>query len=391
MDRRKLNIVYYIKKIKKYGIRKSVRILFGKVRNKKTLVSNSIKIVKLVIKRVRIILKRILKLDNNYLYAFYDLAACPVTYDIANFLFMAENARLESGKKYLYIIIVPGYEKYQGYRENTLVIYNSMSKSDINQDNLHWRKHQILIPMLRLLPSVKGFTLCSDRIDAKKHWEKRAYFSMYPKNYILNPPTAAYSIKHLLRVPKSTKSTFEATQEAKKYIREWISINKLQDKKLITITLRTSLYETNRNSNIKEWIKFADVIDKKKYFPVFVQDTETAFLPLSELHKKYIIFKEISWNIELRMALYELSYLNLTINNGCTSLAYYNKAVRFISFKQISGNGATSIEYYISQGLTPGSQYPFFTKYQKIVWEDDNFDVIKREYERMCKIIEVNN
>ena len=33
--------------------------------------------------------------------------------------------------------------------------------------------------------------------------------------------------------------------------------------------------------------------------------------------------------------------------------------------------------------------YPFATPYQKLVWEDDDLDIIRREFKTMCEALEM--
>ena len=39
-------------------------------------------------------------------------------------------------------------------------------------------------------------------------------------------------------------------------------------------------------------------------------------------------------------------------------------------------------------GLTVGKQPLYFSTFQKLVWDDDNYEVIKKEFDEMCKKIE---
>ena len=48
------------------------------------------------------------------------------------------------------------------------------------------------------------------------------------------------------------------------------------------------------------------------------------------------VFREASWNVGLRMALYESSYLNLGVNNGPLIFAAMNDRVRLLVFKLVT-------------------------------------------------------
>lgn len=105
---------------------------------------------------------------------------------------------------------------------------------------------------------------------------------------------------------------------------KWIEQN-CGSKKLITITLRESSYQIERNSNLSAWAGFIISIDQSLYFPVIVRDTDKALdqLPL---------FPEASFNIHIRAALYKLSYLNMTVSNGPFVISLYNSIIPSIIF-----------------------------------------------------------
>ena len=157
----------------------------------------------------------------------------------------------------------------------------------------------------------------------------------------------------------------------------------------MTITLREASYEIDRNSNILDWVKFARSLDQDIYVPVIIRDTEKAFQPAPEEMAGLTIFYEASWNLEIRAALYQLSYLNLFSSGGPMSLAWFNNKCRCLIFKLITGTVYITTEKNLNYvGLTVGEQPLYFSKLQKIVWNDDTYDIIKKEFDEMCVEIE---
>ena len=143
-----------------------------------------------------------------------------------------------------------------------------------------------------------------------------------------------------------------------------------------------------RNSNLDAWGRFAGSLDKNIYFPVVIRDTEVGLGLLPPQLNGLVIFPEAPWNIEIRVALYELCYLNMSVNNGPAALCVFNELTRYLRFKMVTSVGATTETFFRSHGLEPGSQFWFAKPYQRIVWEDDSYDVLVREFEKMCGIIE---
>ena len=117
---------------------------------------------------------------------------------------------------------------------------------------------------------------------------------------------------------------------------------------------------------------------------MFIPDTDGAANDAQYGSGEFPIFKEGAWNFGLRMALYERAFLNLGVNNGPTCLFLVNDRCKGIMFKILTpGVPQTDVDYLKKLGLQIGGQFPFSTPFQKRVWEDDTFDVIKREFEAM--------
>ena len=153
--------------------------------------------------------------------------------------------------------------------------------------------------------------------------------------------------------------------------------------------MREASYEIKRNSNIQDWMKFVRSLDQNIYFPVIIRDTEKAFQPAPSEMAGLTLFYEASWNIEIRAALYQMSYLNLFSSGGPMSLAWFNKKCRSLSFKLITDSGPVATENHLKfLGYKIGDQLPYFSKFQKIVWDEDSYDVIKKEFAEMCIKIE---
>ena len=66
-----------------------------------------------------------------------------------------------------------------------------------------------------------------------------------------------------------------------------------------------------------------------------------------------------------------------------------HKKTRYIYLKVVTPSEyACSEEWFRSMGIIPGESLPWATPFQKYVWEDDNYKIIKSEFEKMCRKIE---
>ena len=83
------------------------------------------------------------KKQSDVLYAFYDLAVSPATFDIVHFLILAEQARILSELNSLHIVMVPGPN--EGFRINDLESYQKTGIENYDIGYMKWRKNNILI------------------------------------------------------------------------------------------------------------------------------------------------------------------------------------------------------------------------------------------------------
>ena len=88
------------------------------------------------------------------------------------------------------------------------------------------------------------------------------------------------------------------------------------------------------------------------------------------------------------MALYERAYLNLGVNSGPMGLCWLNARSRDLTFKIITAAPQTTKASMRHYGFEIGKSLPFATPYQRWVWENDDLDVIEREFAAMAARID---
>jgi len=309
-------------------------------------------------------------LYNDTLYAFYDLQVSPVSYDICSFLILAELCKQERNLDNLTIVIVPG--PLEGFRDDDAP-YPTNNKS--------WRLQNILIPVCAVLPSPITLIICRSREEAVAIEDKLAS-SVFPEGYTTSEPMAEFLWSGItaaaargIDVPK-----FKASKEAVANMSQWLDAH-TEGRRPIVITLRETSYAEVRNSNKDAWISFAKTLDADKYFPIFVRDTERLFQREDAAFSEFLTCPMASTNIDLRLALYELAWLNLMIPNGPNSLCWHSHRVRSITFKMKNeGWDNTTSVMQASLGIELGGQSDHLGPYQWLVWELDDADVIEREF-----------
>jgi len=326
---------------------------------------------------------------KDVLFAFYDLEVLSASFDIIPFLIFAEKCRISQGLESLHVIIVPGSK--QGFAKGYLEYYQSVTpdKEKVQFAYLEWRVRNILVPCCWLIPSCKQLTVCTSRREAQEI-ENLLAGHIFPEQYLVKVPVNPNKNIYQMDVTPDnpTVPSLSATQSACDFVTEWIDTN-FNGKKVVTITLREASYEIDRNSNVQEWIKFAKSLDQDVYSPIIIRDTEKSFQSVPEDMASLTIFYEASWNLEIRAAVYQMSYLNLFSSGGPMALAWFNNKCRCLFFKLITDSVYIATEKNLNFiGLTIGNQPTYFSNFQKIVWHDDNYEVIKKEFDEMCITIE---
>lgn len=317
---------------------------------------------------------------TDTLYYFYDLDVEPITFDFAWALCIANAKRIELGLKKIHIVIVPG--RVNGLRKET-----PEYEKVLNQEARRWRIFSIIIPIIHALDAPHGFTYCGSRYEAQTTFLNKAKH-VFPLKYNLTFPIP-YDPNMAQNLPAHLKA-LRADPQAIQYITDYFS-PLARGKKIIAITLRNYDYHPSRNNNIIEWLKFAGALDKHEYFVTFIPDTEDALsqetLDLDGWHT----FNLAASNALLRHALYEIAYLNLSVNTGPFSLCWLNPNCHYITFKIIPESLHFKEQLgkiMQARGFVNNENAFFANKLQKWVWKEDTFDVILSEFELMCHLIE---
>ncbi len=316
------------------------------------------------------------------LYAFFDLQVAPVTYDASWFAAAADLTRRRLGLSRVHFVVVPGNK--DGVREE-----RAAYEAVVDVASRLWRLHSVVVPIFTLVPACAGYTVLPSRSVASL-LRVAAGGRVYPEHYEPALPVGHHpSELHAAgRRGEASIGVLRSPVQGLRFVERWLS-PRLRGRKPITITVRDYAFMTERNSNLAAWVAFARRLDPTTYLPVFVLDTErTLDLPPAAI-EAFEVFREASWSVPLRMALYERSYLNLGVNNGPLFMAALNDRARLLIFKIITPSVPQTTEAFMQGlGFEVGGQLPFATEFQRLVWEDDTAPIIKREFDAMVAGIE---
>lgn len=367
-------------KLRERGVVGSGRILLKYVRQGLDRPTKPVR-VKLwgVIDNIRFNQLNVMK-SRDVLYAFYDLEVSNVSFDIIDFLALAELQRRESGCSSLHVVIVPGSD--EGFRPGN---------SSYDTEHKRWRLRNIVVPACGLIPACQGVTICTSRQEAQALMSSLAK-RVFPKGYgARHPIRNSYSFKHVVaaKARGADIPSIQATPEARRHVSDWIQKN-ADGRKVITVTLREASFRPDRNSDLGAWGAFIRSLDRDVYFAVVVRDIETANQPLPPELNGAKPFSDAIWNVELRAAICELSYLNMFVNTGPGELCIMNRQTRYLLFKMRPWFPSDEAfqHSFRGKGIEPGSQFVTATPFQRVVWEDDTIEVISEAFRDMCERIE---
>lgn len=316
------------------------------------------------------------------LLAFYDLKVQPVTFDVLWFLAAADLQRRSMGLERLHVVVVPGPQG--GVREE-----EPGYESAVDADARRWRIHNVLVAAFGCLPSCGGFTLAGTRSVAGSLRDGARH--VYPVGYEPAMPHAPFPSAECVasaRRARASIAVLRAPPAGLRYVERWAA-SRLHGRRLVTVTLRDYAYGAARNSDVAAWAAFIRELDPARFYPVLVVDTERTLDEPVEAIRGIPIFREASWNVQLRAALYERAWLNLGVNNGPMGLCWLNERARYITFKLLTPSVAQATEdFNAARGFIAGESLPFAGRYQKWVWEDDSLPVIRREFAAMAAHLE---
>ena len=303
--------------------------------------------------------------DTDILHVFYDLSFEPITFDFAFFLVDAEVYAKKNGRSRIFLWIIK--------KDPTLHVSYEGYTSIINEESQDWRMKNILLPLASMSPIVEGLGVIPSNFSLESYSNGNL---IYPEGYskTYRPRMDYKEIYSNLEL-----NEFEgliSSKKATEYIKEWISNEKIS-LPIISITIREYGFDPIRNSKIKEWLKFADWLKERNYLPVFIPDVDSAWDSRDKFNKN-LIFNEVCWNLELRMAFYNSCALNFFYSNGLSTLALLNKDIKCIVINPIvEESEMAKQEIWMGRGIKPGQRkFNFAQDFQWLSWKTDSFENI---------------
>lgn len=318
--------------------------------------------------------------SDNILYCIYDLEYCPVTFDIVSTLIDCEFERKQRGCSATHLVLVPGHN--EGLR-----VEIPEYEEAVPRDDRRMRISGILLPAVELAPGCGGYSCLGTRHEVTKFLSDKA--EIYPRDYsLLTPAAINNSVQGRYRDAQiDTWPTLEAGTRERAMVADYLT-RVAGERRTIVISLRDMSYMPARNSNVEAWSVFAARATERGFCPIFVPDTDSALEAAPQALEGFDVCRVASSNLGIRMALYELAWLNMASAQGPLELCWYNRRCRYISFLEVGAAPQCTPEMLARSGLKVGEQPAFVNPAQMWVWEADDLATIESAFCAMETLLE---
>lgn len=289
--------------------------------------------------------------------AFYDFSCSPASYDFTVFACHVD-ALAKLSKLKAHIVFVPATNDGGWLKDH----------KPTSPEQRAWRRDNLCAPICGLFGF--SYTICRTRDEAVPFLKRADH--VFPGGYTVAEPKRGYWLPDLTAAYKrGGRWSFSPSAEAKRYVAQSAG------KDYVTLTYRRT-HTDGRNSDSRSWPWFALWLTEHWNMKVIrIPDTEDA-----TSHGGPGALAAI--NPDLRLALYEGAFVNIGVNTGPMGLCTYGKAP-YVMVKMVADWVATTPAFFERIGLPVGSQFPWATGDQRLIWEDDTDKVLMEAFNSFLK------
>ena len=309
---------------------------------------------------------------NNILNALCDFELIGYTFNFAEYIVQLNKHIEDNNIQKFNIILIPTFPDTTKFRSQYYP-KEKIARNMIDNEEINWRIYNIILPLIDCSYNKPEKIIV---LRSRSSLDNYLNDNTFPKNYSkLSPKT-----NNIYELYKNTFSLqnigLKSNKIGKEFIDNWGNTYNLNFSKTITINIRDQEFDPKRNSNINEWLKFANYLKKLSYNVIILPDTNKLW-SLDIVFKDFIIAKDISTSIHLRIALYEKAFLNFFVPNGVSLLSILNYKSNYIFFKAgfIKGSVVHTKDQWIVEG-----DFCFSNEKQKLVYNEDRFENIKKAF-----------
>lgn len=319
---------------------------------------------------------------KSALFAVYDLAVAPITFDVMNFVVFANMWSLRAGFGGFHLVFVAG----PGGQFRML----TPKDKSLDPEEKVWRLRHVMAAHAHIAKRCVGVSIYDRREDFAQMMRAIHPNQFFVPNYSLADPKVAFMLPNLFKQNPTPEEldTFEPHPAALRKVDEWLATHAPR-RRPVTLTLRSSMIEAERNSNVPDWIEAARRIRERGFDPIILPDTD-----LATRGTETGAFADIptygigAVDLELRTALYRRALINMADNGGPAFINYFmgdSSAVCFLPVEklpmvvQLTGRGVDRMAELL--GVEPGGDFPNPTPRRRFVWQPDTLEKIMTAFD----------
>jgi hypothetical protein len=299
----------------------------------------------------------------SLLHTLYDLSKAPVTFDFGAFLVIADCYRQLINLDYLSLTIYQRHFRGTSARDHLMPM-----------DEKFWRIRNIFHGCQTLLPTITETRYTS-------FWPTDLQGHTFPPDLSIQHSIYMANAVVELHAQGANPRVFRPTSYATRQVRS------VYGKNYVTLTLRTSKYFEDHNSDLDEWYRFSQYLKQKGYRCVVLPDQEDALTQKHYRKYDWTAFEAGAFDLDLRYALYSGAATNFCPANGPTSLLFYTPYSVY-QFDQLRGGMMHSDKDFWRKlnGFDVGLDFPWSKEDQRMTWVDSSFETLCEWFERWEKL-----
>ena len=300
-------------------------------------------------------------------YAIYDLSLCPATFDFYKFIRIAREVYFEEYDTCQPIVAIVAADSEDGFRSDHPC-------DDTTRKQL--RLSTILEPLTQIFFPESEFAYFKSRpaIDAT------AIF--FPEGYTMQRPIACYSDGFFWQEITRRWPLTALPPAGSSAARDWLLNHGLRPDNTITITLRNSPIQPERNSSLPDWQAFAKYLSHQGRDVVIIPD---AYDQDECLDWAGTVCPLAAADLKFRWALMNTAKLNCFVNNGPASMLWAVPGIDYLCWKiLVPESTSANADFHAAHNRYFGDNVPYAEQRQKQVWLTDRIDHLIQAYEHYC-------
>lgn len=311
------------------------------------------------------------------LFAIYDLAVSPLTFDVMNFFVFANLWAMRAGAAGFHVIFVAGPGGQ--FRDLT------PKDKSLDADEKIWRLRHVMAPHAHIAKRCLGVSIYDRREDFVQMLRAVHPSQIFPPGYTQSDPRTPFMLVDLFGQNPTAEEldAFAPHPSATRKVGAWLERHAPRGRP-VSLTLRTSTIETRRNSNTPDWLDAAARIRERGFDPIILPDTDlvTSGLDIGAFGD-IPCYPMGAIDLELRTALYSRCPINLADNGGPAFINYFMgdaSAVCFLPVEKLPeaatfhGRGLDRMAELL--GVAPFESFPGATPARRFIWKPDTRDNI---------------